>query len=117
MKIGKHFLVAVNILLDSCTLFREHTAVFFRRPVPCAGLGDAPASRHSPFRVDLGEKVRMELFHPRAIFELVLSGEYLLVRKLPVFNRQKRAMHVRVQLIEVYYERGDILFAVSATNE
>ena len=59
----------------------------------------------------------MELFHPRAIFELVLSGEYLLVRKLPVFDWQKRAMHVRVQLIEVYNEGGDILLAVSTTNE
>lgn len=72
------------------------SAVFFRRPVPCAGLGDAPASLHSPLRVDLGEKVRMELFHPRAIFELVLSGEYLLVRKPPVFDWQKRTMHVRI---------------------
>ena len=106
-----------NLLFYRGALFREHTAVFFRRPVPSTGLGDAPTSLHSPLRVDLGEKVRMELFHPRAIFELVLSGEYLLVRKLPVFNRQKRAMHVRVQLIEVYYEGGDILFAVSATNE
>ena len=117
MKIGKHFLVAVNILLDSCTLFLEHTAVFFRRPVPSTGLGDAPASLHSPLRVDLGEKVRMELFHSRTIFELVLSGEYLLVRKLPVFDWQKRAMHVRIQLVEVYNEGGNILLSVSATNE
>ena len=59
----------------------------------------------------------MKLFHALAEFIFVLTGKYLLVRKLPVFNRQKRAMHVRVQLIEVYYEGGDILFAVSATNE
>ena len=59
----------------------------------------------------------MKLFHPLAELVLVLSGEYLLVRKLPVFDWQKRAMHVRIQLVEVYNEGGNILLSVSATNE
>ena len=90
---------------------------FFRRPVPCTGLGNAPASFHSPLRIYLGEEVGMELFHPLAKLELVLSGEYLLVCKLPVSDWQKRAMYMRIQFIEVYNEGGDILLAVSATNE
>ena len=59
----------------------------------------------------------MELFHSRTIFKLVLSGEYLLVRKPSVFDWQKRAMHVRIQLVQMYNECGDILLTVLATNE
>ena len=59
----------------------------------------------------------MKLFHALAEFIFVLTGKYLLVRKLPVFDWQKRAMHVRIQLVEVYNEGGNILLSVSATNE
>ena len=59
----------------------------------------------------------MELFHPCAIFKLVLSGEYLLVRKPSVFDWQKRTVYVRIQLVQMYNECGDILLTVLATNE
>ena len=50
------------------------------------------------------KKVGMELLHPFAVLELVLSGEYLLVRKLAVLDWQKRTVDVRVQLVEMYNE-------------
>ena len=84
----------VDIFLDGCTLLGEHTAILFGCPVACARFGYARSSRHSPFRIDFSEKVGMELFHPRTIFKLVLSGENLLVRKPSVFDWQKRTMHV-----------------------
>lgn len=59
----------------------------------------------------------MELFHPFAVLELVLSGEYLLVRKLAVLDWQKRTVDVRVQLVQMYNESGYVLLAVSAAHE
>ena len=59
----------------------------------------------------------MELLHPRAIFEFVLSGEYLLVRKFSVFDWQQGAMYMRIQLIQMYNECRNILFTISATNK
>ena len=59
----------------------------------------------------------MELLHPFAVLELVLSGEYLLVRKLAVLDWQKRTVDVRVQLVEMYNEGGYVLLAVPAAHE
>ena len=109
--------MTANPFLHSRAFLRQHTAVFLGRAVPCAGLGDTPSSRHSPFRIDFGEKVGMELFHPFAVLELVLSGEYLLVRKLAVLDWQKRTVDVRVQLVQMYNEGGYIQLAVSAAHE
>ena len=59
----------------------------------------------------------MKLFHPCAVFKLVLSGEYFLVRKTAVFDWQQSTMHMRVQFVEVYNECGDVLLAIFATHE
>ena len=59
----------------------------------------------------------MELFHPLAELVLVLSREYLLVRKAVVLDRQQRAVYVRVHFVEMYDEGGDVLLAVSAADE
>ncbi len=59
----------------------------------------------------------MKLFHPCAVFKLVLSGEYFLVRKAAVFDWQQSTMHMRVQFVKVYDECGDVLLAIFATHE
>ena len=59
----------------------------------------------------------MKLFHPLAELVLVLSGEYLLVCKAAVFDRQQRTVYMRVYFIEVYNEGGDVLLAVSAADK
>ena len=61
-------------------------------PVPGASFGGTPVSRYFPFCVGLGEKIGMELFHPLAVLELVLSGKDFLVREAAVLNRQNRAV-------------------------
>lgn len=59
----------------------------------------------------------MKLFHALAEFIFVLAGKYLLVRKLPIFDWQQSTMHMWIQLIQMYNERRNILFTISATNE
>ena len=109
--------MAGNILFDGRTLFRKHTAVLLGREMPGTRFGNAPPPRHSPLRIDLGKEVGMELFHPLAELVLVLSREYLLVRKAVVLDRQQRAVYVRVHFVEMYDEGGDVLLAVSAADE
>ena len=86
--------MAIDILLKGRTLLRKHTAVLLGREMPGARFGNAPSPRHPPLRIDFGEKICMKLFHPLAELVLVLSGEYLLVRKLAVLDWQKNAMDV-----------------------
>lgn len=57
----------------------------------------------------------MKLFHPCAVFKLVLTGEYFLVRKATVFDWQKRTVDVWIQFVKMYNESGDILFTIFAT--
>lgn len=59
----------------------------------------------------------MKLFHPCAVFKLVLTGKYFLVRKATVFDWQERTVDVRVQFVKVYDECGDVLLAIFATHE
>ena len=117
LKFGESFPMSADILLNGCTFFGEHTAIFFGIPVTCAGFGYARSSRHSPLGIDFGEKVSMELFHPRTVFKLVLSGEYLLVRKATVLDWQKRAVNMGIRFIQMYNESGYVLFAIFATHE
>ena len=59
----------------------------------------------------------MKLFHALAEFIFVLTGKYLLVRKLPIFDWQQSTMHMWNQLIQMYNECGNILFTISAADK
>ena len=56
----------------------------------------------------------MKLFHPCAVFKLVLTGEYFLVRKATVFDWQERTVAVSYTHLIV---KGSVAQKESATTE
>ena len=59
----------------------------------------------------------MKLLHAFAILEFVLTGKYLLVCKTSALNRQKCAVYMRIQLVEMYNKSRNVLLTIFATYE